>query len=338
MYTAIVEIPCAPYDWQFGRMAAPVTWQVIFISGVFMIVLFLQRYQYHDNISLSYLSPPSAVTEGLSEAQLLANGLRLTFAEPLQPFSLNHLHYSAETLTDAQAEVRFYELVTPHQIECKDQIRLGNIGDGGWDMCVSGIYNPHGYCLVYSFGINNDFTFDDAVGDQYHCEVHSFDPSMKVDDHKRNEYVNFHKLGLLNEDKITRSGWKVATLQTIQDNLSHSQTVIDYLKFDIEYSEWAALPNMIATGSLKNVKQMSFEIHIGQFHLKQRGARSYAEQYEWWYEILRMVEEQGFRRYLSHVNPATPYHSPRTGMALSCCIELYYVNLRFLESSINNNK
>src|SRR6218665_1585552 len=39
-------------------------------------------------------------------------------------------------------------------IECTRHVRVGNITDGGWDMCIAGPYQPtsDGSCLVYSFG------------------------------------------------------------------------------------------------------------------------------------------------------------------------------------------
>ena len=38
-------------------------------------------------------------------------------------------------------------------MQCYDRIRLGKWGDGGWDMCLAGIYKPKmADCLVYSFG------------------------------------------------------------------------------------------------------------------------------------------------------------------------------------------
>ena len=41
-------------------------------------------------------------------------------------------------------------------MQCYDRIRLGHWGDGGWDMCLAGIYKPKMTdCLVYSFGYVN---------------------------------------------------------------------------------------------------------------------------------------------------------------------------------------
>ena len=53
-------------------------------------------------------------------------------------------------------------------------------GDGAYDLCIEDQFWPvlksKDYkCLMYSFGVGGDFTFDDAVA-QRGCEVHSFDP------------------------------------------------------------------------------------------------------------------------------------------------------------------
>ncbi|VDI18203.1 Hypothetical predicted protein [Mytilus galloprovincialis] len=48
--------------------------------------------------------------------------------------------------------------------------------DGGWNVCHDKPYRPPVPCLVYSFGINNDFSFDDFIVKTYGCDVHSFDP------------------------------------------------------------------------------------------------------------------------------------------------------------------
>ncbi len=44
---------------------------------------------------------------------------------------------------------------TLKDVYCKDSIRLGHEGDGGWDMCLTGPYHPRNDCLVYSFGYGN---------------------------------------------------------------------------------------------------------------------------------------------------------------------------------------
>ena len=58
---------------------------------------------------------------------------------------------------------------------------------------------------------------------------------------------------------MTRSSNRVSA----QDLMKHAcfQRPIDYLKFDIEFSEWAAIVAMLEEGCLDKVKQLSFEGH-----------------------------------------------------------------------------
>ena len=37
-------------------------------------------------------------------------------------------------------------------IKCLQEERIGNKGDGGWDVCTSGVFKPKPDGLVYSFG------------------------------------------------------------------------------------------------------------------------------------------------------------------------------------------
>ncbi|KAK3788434.1 hypothetical protein RRG08_049808 [Elysia crispata] len=75
-------------------------------------------------------------------------------------------------------------IVSP-QVTCSSVRRLGELSDGGWELCEDPLYSPRTTttsstnttsCLVYSYGINNDFSFDDDMA-KYGCEVHSFDPT-----------------------------------------------------------------------------------------------------------------------------------------------------------------
>ena len=68
---------------------------------------------------------------------------------------------------------------------CSRKLRLGNLGDGGWEICDDSKVRPAKDCVVYSFGINYDFSFDDYVAKTYGCHVHSFDPRMDDETHKR---------------------------------------------------------------------------------------------------------------------------------------------------------
>ena len=102
--------------------------------------------------------------------------------------------------------------------------------------------------------------------------------------------------------------------------------MIDFLKFDIEGSEWLALPNLHSTNVLQNVKQIGFEIHIpAEDLLKSWKAKSID-----YHKTLLHLNEQGFERWNFHENGFTahPRHKWPT-FRVAACFELYYVNTRF---------
>uniref|UniRef100_A0A0P6DGM6 Uncharacterized protein n=1 Tax=Daphnia magna TaxID=35525 RepID=A0A0P6DGM6_9CRUS len=140
--------------------------------------------------------------------------------------------------------------------------------DGQKAICLDPIVAPRPYrCIVYSFGINYEWSFDDAM-DLYGCKVFSFDPSMNVSNHRRNEKTIFYQMALNDVDK---NEWKnnigipSRTLSSIYNMLEpiHGQNVIiDYLKIDIESAEWIVLPQILKSGMLDKVRQLSVETHM----------------------------------------------------------------------------
>jgi len=60
------------------------------------------------------------------------------------------------------------------QLRCVGDQRLGNVGDGGKWVCDPDCLLEKGKCLLYSFGSNNDFSFETSMKG-YGCETHVFD-------------------------------------------------------------------------------------------------------------------------------------------------------------------
>ncbi|XP_045624666.1 uncharacterized protein [Procambarus clarkii] len=94
-------------------------------------------------------------------------------------------------------------------------------------VCMSPKFNiKFGDCLVYSFGIERDFTFDDDMDQRFNCKV--------------DRYTNIVKM------------------------LGHENVVIDYLKVDVEGYELPMFLDILnnTPNLLKNVKQIGMEVHL----------------------------------------------------------------------------
>ena len=137
--------------------------------------------------------------------------------------------------------------------------------DGQYPVCLDKAVKPvTQQCIVYSFGINGDWSFDEAM-EKYGCEVFAFDPSTNGTDQDHSEHIHFYNLGLGDENYTTETdGWKLMTLDSIYRMLvpRHGETIIDYLKIDIEWQEWEVLKQILKSGMIGKIRQLSVEFHL----------------------------------------------------------------------------
>jgi len=194
-------------------------------------------------------------------------------------------------------------------------------------------------CLVYSFGINYDFSFDDAMA-TLGCEVHAFDPSMNQSDHKRPSGVTFHKMGLSDADTDSyepRSDgyvnnarhtvrWRMRTLGSVMNMLGHSGKILDVLKLDIEASEWAVARQVMSSDILRSVKQMNIEWHI--FRGGIMGFFPPLEDYIPAYRTIRALRSLGWRE-VSSSACCYPNYSGLLSDVANLQSEIAYVNYYF---------
>ncbi|XP_059178737.1 uncharacterized protein LOC131957912 [Physella acuta] len=180
-------------------------------------------------------------------------------------------------------------------VVCRRKLRMGKIGDGGWEVCDDPDVRPTMPCVVYSYGIHYDFSFDDDVAKLYGCHVYSFDPSMdKVEDrYNRSENVHFYKIGLDGVTHVTPKNWSLYTHGDIRKMLGHQNTPIDIIKMDIETFEWTSVPEMLASGQLQNVRQFLVEFHVGA------ATREYLLPRV---RLMQDLERAGLRRFYVHKN------------------------------------
>ncbi|KAK0048814.1 methyltransferase-like protein 24 [Biomphalaria pfeifferi] len=223
-----------------------------------------------------------------------------------------------DKLTDEELLMTMHSYVDNIDVLCRRKFRMGNLGDGGWEVCDDPDVRPRDPCIVYSFGINNDFSFDDDVATVYGCHVFSFDPSMtKMPEAiNRSDKVHFHRIGLDGRTYVNAINWSLYTLQDIRKKLGHQGEVIDVIKMDIENSEWPAIPEMTESGAFDKVKQLFLEYHMEKtdrnFLLPKLKA-------------IQLVEKAGFKKFYAHKNPECKFSVEGFPVVRTKCYELHYL-------------
>jgi hypothetical protein len=106
---------------------------------------------------------------------------------------------------------------------------------------------------------------------------------------------------------------------------------VDYLKLDVEGSEWSVLPDMAAKGELSQLKQLAIEFHLNA------GDNSVAFRRK--ASVVASLYEAGFRVFHTHMywHGSIPmlldvYPGPRT-----ICYEVAFVNVNFIPWNSTEN-
>ena len=183
--------------------------------------------------------------------------------------------------------VRLYDrYLSSLQIMCQQNIRVGNIKAGGWNVCQDLKYRPKYPCLAYSFGINTDWTFDEELTKTYGCDVFSFDPSIERKDYRHSAKVWFSNLGI--NDKNIDKNWKLRNIDAVMRMLNHTNRKLDILKVDAERAEWPSLLQMFESGTLQKVGQLYLELHRKADYKK--------------LVVMKRLYDLGFRIFWTHKN------------------------------------
>ncbi|XP_063725171.1 uncharacterized protein LOC134853150 [Symsagittifera roscoffensis] len=184
----------------------------------------------------------------------------------------------------------FYKLIMkPVQSACNKLLRVGtgifpNIaGWRSWDghkyVCADD-FHPSSTtneqdCLVYSFGISDDLSFEDAVAAQG-CHVFAYDHTIKRLPYANNSHrIHWKPIGL-----GVQNGEKLKTLGTLIDKNGHTNRTINYLKVDVEGAEREAMVEWIKSDSLRKVQQIGIEFHQVSIYI-----RTYVQMVQQLYEL-----------------------------------------------------
>ena len=191
-----------------------------------------------------------------------------------QSTSTTSINYKETAITAVDFDMIRIPRVNDKNI-CPNKVRAGDEQDGGWWICHG---NKRTNCVVYSFGIRDNFSFDHYMVQHHQCEVHGFDPSP-VGLASQEQYelsgttdsttkgsgsAQYHSYGLGSRDSTFGPGkvpfrwpglgylqdsntqpWKLKRLPTIMKELKTMTLTI--LKVDVEGAEWDMLPDLINT-------------------------------------------------------------------------------------------
>ncbi|THG96700.1 hypothetical protein EW026_g5174 [Hermanssonia centrifuga] len=154
----------------------------------------------------------------------------------------------------------------PHRVD-----RLGALGDGGkWICGVDRLAMKHDPCVVYSFGVNHDSSFEAAFLTRApNCQIWGYDFSVSswgpeiTENPALAPLCHFNAYALGAEDKPHDSP-PTYTIDTLMKMNGHK--FIDILKIDIEGGEFETLaqfvePYLRPDGPGLPIGQLEIEIH-----------------------------------------------------------------------------
>ena len=105
------------------------------------------------------------------------------------------------------------------------------------------------------------------------------------------------------------------------------QKKISTVKLDIELWELDALPNMLMSGSLREVDNLAVEFHLDHIH-GPVGPRKEAETYLKGLMILKDLYDNGFRIFWTRQNVGCPWFRSRCrGLTRTACQEVNFIRV-----------
>ncbi|ODM98557.1 Methyltransferase-like protein 24 [Orchesella cincta] len=168
--------------------------------------------------------------------------------------------------------------------------RIGSIGDGGKWVCgfelLEETKQTGAPCVVYSFGVNRESSFEAEILEKTNCHVFAYDMTVRKMGQQiseTNRKLSFKPVGLgVNNTRNLR------TLTTLMEENGH--TWINMLKIDIEGAEFATLESLFKIYDVLPFGQLQLEIHSHRL--------SFPEFYHWW----ERLESKGLRAFSSEIN------------------------------------
>ncbi|ODM91931.1 Methyltransferase-like protein 24 [Orchesella cincta] len=187
-----------------------------------------------------------------------------------------------------------WDLIAP-SFDCpQGKKRVGSIGDGGKWVCGFEVFEQTkktgAPCVVYSFGVQDDSSFEALFLQRTNCHVFSYDMSVsQIGNPLRghsNPKLKFASIGLGDKNNDTR---KLKTLGTLMEENGH--TWLDVLKLDIEWMEIPVFEEFLKIYDVMPFGQLQVEVHLPE-------PFSFPKFYNMW----ERLEEKGLRPFSAETN------------------------------------
>ncbi|KAG8936113.1 hypothetical protein FRC03_011172 [Tulasnella sp. 419] len=210
----------------------------------------------------------------------------------------------------------------PHEVK-----RIGLLGDGGKWVCGLSKIARKKDCVIYSFGINDESSFEAALLEKTeHCQVYGYDFSVRDfgpeirDFAKLRRRSHFKPWGLQGKDDPDGNP-PMYSLQSLMKLNGH--TFIDLLKIDIEGYEFPALRAIMEAYKGKPLPfgQLQLEIHADRQPGVTDDKKRFSEFLKWWEEL----EDAGLRPFWTEPNLVFVNINLGTPPALA---EYSFINIR----------
>ena len=145
-----------------------------------------------------------------------------------------------------------YQLLEPKAILGKKKVRIGSKKDGGYIL----LNDFENIKIAYSFGINNEVSFDKDLADK-NIDIFMYDHTIEKLPFE-NKRFHWKKIGLT--EKMGKGNNMKTLYELIQEN-GHSNEKNMILKIDIEGQEWNVF-NKISEDILTQFKYILVEFHF----------------------------------------------------------------------------
>jgi len=209
----------------------------------------------------------------------------------------------------------------PHSVE-----RIGVPGDGGKYVCGLSRIAEKKSCVIYSFGINDESSFEAELLQRARgCQVWGYDFSVERfgPEVSKNRAIagrsHFAQFGISGKDAHTPlDNPAFYTLPTLMEMNGHDH--IDILKIDIEGSEFSLLSDLLDHYGDRPLPfgQLQIEIHARQF---ENWENTFPEFLKWW----ERLEKAGLRPFWTE--PNLVYANINRGTAPDLA-EYSFINIR----------